>query len=195
MERRSLESAVANYSHMRGLFAIPAGILMILAGITNMEWLGTWAFWGAALAAGVAWLWITRYYIGKYGRITPSTRTQVKAGVVTVINVAMINGGVRLDWALDLPVNGTSAAFALIMLFSYAIGRVLRTHHVIIFGVLLVAGLLPVWGGVGGDLKINVGLMLMGVTTIVTGIFDNGALKRAFEPVENLELGNGDARA
>ncbi len=197
MERKTLESAAASYSHLRGLLAIPAGILMILAGPTNMEWLpmGIWIFWGAALAAGVAYLLIARHYTGNYGRVTPSARTQVKVAVVTVVNVALINGGINLDFRLDLPVNGTAVAFALTMMISYTVGRVLRTHHVIIFGALLVAGLLPVWGDAGGDIKINVGLVLMGVATITTGIFDNDALKHTFGPAEVPDLGNGDVQA
>ncbi len=55
------------------------------------------------------------------------------------------------------------------MLGYYAVTIGLRPHHVVIWGALLVAGLVPAWGSVGSDAKINVGLMLMGAASIVAG--------------------------
>jgi hypothetical protein len=197
MERSDLESAAANYSYLRGLLSIPAGIVIILAGFGNLEWgplRQTWVFVGSTLAAGAVY-WLTiRYYNENYGRVTPSTRTQVRTAIA-IISAVVVAASVRTDWILDLPVSGTAASFALVMLANNAINVRLRAHHVIIFGALLVVGLLPVWGGVTSDLKINVGLMLMGVATIATGIFDHGALKRTFGSAKGLEPGNGDVGA
>ena len=103
----------------------------------------------------------------------------------------MIVGGAQMDWFLHLPVNATAASFALIMLAYYAFIVGLRAHHMIIWGALLLAGLAPLWDG-GRETKINVGLLLMGVATIATGIFDHGALKRSFRPPTGLNLENGN---
>ncbi|MCT9930431.1 hypothetical protein N5079_09390 [Planotetraspora sp. A-T 1434] len=196
MERKSLESAAVIYSYMRGLLSIPAGILLVLAGLSNLQWgplRHVWVFVGAMVLAGAAYLLITRYYSANYGRVTPSTTAQVRAVVVTLVDAAVVVGGVRLDWTSDLPVSGTATAFALIMLFAYAVKVRLRAHHVIICGSLLVAGLVPIWGRVGADAKINVGLILAGIATIATGIFDHGALRRTFGPAGDLDHGNSDA--
>ncbi|MFC4587598.1 hypothetical protein [Sphaerisporangium corydalis] len=196
MERAHLESAAATYSYLRGLLSIPVGVLFILAGLSNLEWgplRQVWVFGAAVLAAGVAYLLITRYYTHHYGRVTPSTRAQVKAVIATIVCALVVTGGLQADWSLDLPVNGTAIAFALVMAANYAIPVGLRAHHMVICGALLVAGLLPLWGDVGPDYKINVGLMLMGVATIAAGIFDHGALKRTFGAPKDLNPGNSNA--
>lgn len=198
MGRKDLESAAANYWYLRGLLSIPVGFLFILAGLSNLEWgpLGhIWVFWVSVLVAGAAYLGITRYYNETYGRVTPSTRQQVRAAGATVISVVVVAGGVQIDWSLDLPVNATAASFALIMLAYYAVTVGLRAHHVIIWGALLVAGLLPVWGGVGPDSTINVGLLLVGVAMIATGIFDHGALRRSFRSAKGMNLENSNVGA
>ena len=198
MERKQLESAAANYPYLRGFLSIPVGVVFIFAGLTNLEWGPldqVWVFWGAALVAGAAYLRITRYYNENYGRVTLSTRGQVRAAVATIISAAVVAGGVQLDWSLDLPVIGTVASFALIMLAFYAITVGLKAHHMIIWGSLLVVSLLPVWGGVEPDNKINVGFVVMGVAIMATGIFDHGALKRTFESSKGLSLGNSDVGA
>jgi hypothetical protein len=198
MERKNLESAAANYWYLRGLLSIPVGILFILAGLSNLEWgplSHIWVFGVSVLAAGVAYLGITRHYNETYGRVTPSTRQQVRAAGATVISAVVVAGGVQIDWSLDLPVNATGASFALIMLTYYAVTVGLKAHHAIIWGGLLVAGLLPVWGGVGPDSTINIGLLLTGVAIIATGIFDHGALRRTFRSSKGLNLENSNVGA
>ena len=120
MQRRNLESAAANYSYLRGLFFIPLGALFILAALANWE-VGplrhAWAFPIAALAIGAVCLPITRYYNENYGRLSPSTRQQVRGAVAVVIGLAVMVGGSllmrsRADWSLDLPVNATAVSFA-----------------------------------------------------------------------------------
>ena len=76
------------------------------------------------------------------------------------------------------------------MLASYAAGGVLRRHHVIVFGTLLVVGLLPVWNGADPS---NIGLLLAGVAFIVAGILDHRELVRTFGPADGLQLGNAGA--
>ena len=45
------------------------------------------------------------------------------------------------------------------MLISYAIGIGLKAHHMIIWGVLLAAGAVPVWNGPDPS---NIGLLMAG---------------------------------
>jgi hypothetical protein len=185
MNRKSLETAAANYSYLRGLFFIPLGLVFILAALANSE-VGplrhAWAFPLAAAVVGAACLPISRYYNENYGRVSPSTRQQVRGAVAVALGLVAVVGGSlllrsRADWSLDLPVNATAVSFALVMLISYAIGVGLKAHHVIIWGALLVTGAVPVWNGADPS---NTGLVLAGVAVMVNGIFDHRLFVRTF---------------
>ena len=75
MERTQLESAVAENSHLRGLFAVPLGGLMLLSALGNWE-VGplreTWVFVLCAALVALPCLALARYYNEHYGRVTPS---------------------------------------------------------------------------------------------------------------------------
>ena len=113
------------------------------------------------------------------------------------IAVVLVLGGSlllrsRADWSLDLPVNAIAVTFALLMLISYAIGVGLKTHHVIVWGALLVAGALPVWNGPDPS---NIGLLLAGVAIMVSGVFDHRRFVRTFGPPRGVACENGDVAA
>jgi hypothetical protein len=196
MERKHLNSAAASYLYLRGFLSIPAGVILILAGLANLEWgplRHIWIFWVSALMMGAAQLRIVRYYNENYGRVTPSTGTRVRSAAAALVSSLVAGwGGVQLDSSFDLPVSATATALALVLLAHYAVGVGLRAHQMIICGSLLVAGLLPAWGGVGPDVRINVGAMLAGTAAMALGVFDHGALKRTFGPAD-LGIGNGHA--
>jgi uncharacterized membrane protein YedE/YeeE len=200
MQRRNLETAAANYSYLRGLFFLPLGALFILAALANWEvgpFRHTWVFFGAVLVAGVVCLPITRYYNEHYGRLSPSTRQQVRGAVAVIIGLAVTVGGSSLlrseaGWSLDLPVNATAVSIALVMLVSYAIGIGLKAHHVIIWGALLVAGALPVWSGADPS---NIGLVLAGVALMASGVFDHRLFVRTFGSTDLPTLEHSNAGA
>ena len=55
MERRRLESTAATYAHLRGVLAIPAGLLFILAALGNWQvgpFRHDWVFLACLLAIG-----------------------------------------------------------------------------------------------------------------------------------------------
>ena len=200
MRRGNLEMAAANYSYLRGLLFIPVGALCILAALGNWE-VGplrhAWAFLVAALAIGVGYVAISGYYNEKYGRLSPSTRQQARAGIAVAIGVAVMFVGSllmrsRADWSLDLPVNAIAVSFALVMLVSYAVGVGLKAHHLIIWGTLLVSGALPVWNGADPS---NIGLLLAGVALIASGVFDHRLFVHTFGPPKLLDHADGDAGA
>jgi hypothetical protein len=188
MERKALETAAAHVTYLRGLLAIPIGMLFIITGLGNLGWgpLGNpLVFLGSLLALGAAWLAINRYYNDHYGRVTRTRRRQVRYAVASLIlfPAAMI-GGPILDASVALPVSAFAAAFALAMLAWFAICVGLRMRHLLIWGALLVAGLLPVWGAVAD--KISVAWLPIGVATIAAGIFDHRTLVRAYGPARDL---------
>jgi hypothetical protein len=197
MQRRNLETAAANYSYLRGLFGIPLGVLIILVPLVNWGVCPLWAFLVAIAVAGAACLPINRYYNENYGRLTPSTRQQARGAVAAVTGAAVFVGGSlllhsRAAWSLDLPVNAIAVPFALVMLISYAIYVGLKSHHVLIWGALLVAGALPVWHGADPG---NIGFVLVGVAVMVSGVFDHRLFVRTFGSPEVLDREDIDVGA
>ncbi len=177
--------AAASYSSFRGLLQIPAGVLIVLAALANWEvgpFSEAWAFPVALVLLGLASLPIYRHYHDHYGRIEASTRQQAKTVAALAIAVVVVLVGSlllrsRASWSLDLPVNPIAITFALVMLVSHLLGAGVRRHHVVIWGGLLVAGALPVWDGEDPS---NVGLLLAGVATTLSGLFDHREFVRTF---------------
>ncbi len=189
MQRRDLEDAAASYSCLRGLLFVPAGALAIVAALGNWE-VGPLRRPGIFLlvvaAIALAFVPINRFYNEHYGRLSPSRAQELRTGVALVLAVAVMIGGSALlnshaSWSLDLPVNPIAVCFAAVMLITYAIGIGLRTHHVVIWGALLVIGALPVWNGPDPS---NVGLLLSGVALMVDGLFDHRLFVQTFGPPE-----------
>jgi hypothetical protein len=200
MRRSELETAAAKYSYLRGLFFVPLGVVFILAALANWE-VGplrhTWAFPIAAAIVATACLPIARYYNDNYGRLTPSTRQEVRGAIAVAIALAVMVGGSSLlrshaAWSLDLPVNAVAVSFALVVLISYAIGVGLKAHHVIIWGALLLIGAVPVWSGPDPS---NIGLVLAGVAVMVGGVFDHRLFVETFGPPTGLDLEERDVGA
>jgi hypothetical protein len=200
MERKKLESAAARYTHLKGLYGIPLGLLPIISALGNWQWgpLGhEWVFVASVLVLAAACLPIRRYYNENYGRVTLSAKQQMRTAIVVIVGAPFVVGASlllrsRAAWSLDLPVNPTAATLALLMLASYAAATVLRVHHLVIFGSMLVAGLLPVWNGADPS---NIGLLLFGVAIMATGIFDHRLLVRTFGSSKSLKLENSNAGA
>jgi putative effector of murein hydrolase LrgA (UPF0299 family) len=197
MERKNLESAAANYSYLRGLLAVPVGLAIVVAAVTNawgpLRW--AWLFIAAWIVLGAAWLLVRRYYNEHYGRVVHSTKMQMRSGVATAVGVVVLFVGEHTDTSFHLPVNGTAVALAIVALAFYGTTVGLRRHHVAIWGGLLLAGLVPAWGDVGEEHKIGVGLLLIGVATIATGVFDHLAFTRMYGPPADVTLENSNAGA
>ena len=184
MDRTRLQSAAAEYPYLRGLAAVPLGFLFVVAALGNWEWgplRHAWAFGAAILLIGAAWAAVNRFYNEHYGRVTPSVRRQRRAAAAGLLAVALMLGITtllrsRASWSLDLPVNPIPAAFGLLMLAYYALVVGLRAHHVLIWGSLVVVGMLPVWDGADPS---NIGLVLCGLAVMVNGVCDHLVLVRA----------------
>src|SRR4051794_7383955 len=167
MDRAQLRSTAAGYPYLRGLFSVPAGLLFVLAALGNWSWgplRHDWVFLAAAGAIAASALAIDRYYAEHFGHVTPSLGRQRRAtaasvaGVVAMIGVTTLLRS-RAAWSLDLPVNPIPAVFGVLMLGYYAAVVGLRAHHVLVWGAVVLAGLLPVWTGGGPS---NAGPLLAG---------------------------------
>jgi hypothetical protein len=185
VDRRRLQAAAAEYPYLRGLFGIPLGALFLVSALGNWRWgplRHDWVFVVAVLVIAGLFAAIKRYYDDRYGRVTPSARNQFLVLILGAAAVAVMIGLTtllrsRAVWSLDLPVNPIPVAFGLFMLGYYAVLVDLRVHHVVIWGSLVVVGLLPVWDGADPG---NVGLVLTGAAAVVNGVFDHLALVRSF---------------
>jgi hypothetical protein len=194
MERRQLEAAAANYPYLQGLWAIPLGIGMILAGISNLQnrpsepVMLAIIIGGLALAAVVSLL-IGRYYRHHYGSVTPTRDRTVRQALAigAWIAILFIGANDALFWSPDGPQCIYASAFALATLAYYAILVGLRPHHLIIWGAVFVAGLLPIWGGLGVDrdplVMIPLGLLMM-----LSGVLDQRLLARSFRETGTEQL-------
>ncbi|HJV08577.1 MAG TPA: hypothetical protein VJ653_02825 [Acidimicrobiales bacterium] len=188
MDRKTLESVAVENAHLRGLFALPLGGLMVLSAFGNWQWgalANAWVFGAAALALLATCLPLARYYDEHYGRVTPSTRQRNRAAVAVAISVPLVFVGSlllssRASWSLDWPVNPTAVSFALVMFVAYAMSIGVRAHHVLVFGTLLIVGFLPVWEREGASG--NAGLAIAGVAVMVAGVLDHRLLVRTFGP-------------
>lgn len=181
MDRREVEVTVAKVTYMRGLLALPLGAVFTLIGLGNLGWSPLqrpWVFFLCVAFAGAISLVLRRYYNDHYGRVTPANRARYAIATV-VFGVAVI-GGPLLDTWLDLNVSLFAGFFALAMLCWYQLCVELRTHHIVIWGALFGAALVPIWNAFGDP--ISVAWLPIAAATIVAGILDHRALVRAFGP-------------
>ena len=186
MERRHLESTAANFPYLQGLWTIPLGIGIIVAGISNLESRPTGIlaialiFGGLAIAGGVSLL-IGRYYRDRYGSVTPTRDRTIRQGLAlgAWIVVLFVGANQALFWSPDGPQCIYASAFALATLAYYAILVGLRPHHLVIWGAVFVAGLLPIWGALGAD-RDPLAMIPIGLALMVSGLLDQRLLARSF---------------
>lgn len=192
MERRELETTAARATYLRGLLTVPLGAIFILVGVGNLGWAEPLArpvvFLGCLAVLAAGWLGLNRYYNEQYGRVRLANDQQLRFALASLVcfGIPMI-GGTTLDFRLDLPVSAFVVLFGVGMLawFSLCVG--LRPRHLVVWGALIVVGLLPFWGGF--DDRASVGWLPIGVATIVAGILDHRALVRSFGPATDEHVG------
>ena len=187
MERRHLESGQRPTTHTcRGFGSIPLGIGIIVAGIfepaesahrhrSDRPHPGRPRVGRGRLPARSA-----RYYRDHYGSVTP-TRDRVIRQAIAIgawIVVLFVGANEALFWSPDGPQCIYVSAFALATLAYYAILVGLRPHHLVIWGAVFVAGLLPIWGGLGAD-RDALAMIPLGLVTIASGLLDQRVLARS----------------
>jgi hypothetical protein len=200
MDDRRLTAAATRYTHLRGLFAIPTSLVFVLCALGNERWgpvRHTGVFLGVLAALGLVALAIHRYYATTYGRIELTHRQQTRAlttmlilaAALVVISFLLRS---RVSWSLDLPVNPMAVSFAVVVAAGYAVSVGLRPYHLVIYGTLLLAGALPMW--TGGDPS-NVGLILAGGATLISGLLDHRALVQTFGSRHAVDTESDDGEA
>jgi hypothetical protein len=200
MQRNPLASAAANYPYLQGLWTIPMGLLILFTGLSNLHEPPAGPvllaiFGGAVLLSWLASRRIARYYREHYGEVTPTRSRNVRYAIALAawIAVLFVGGSKLLFWSLDSPMCVYASAFALATLAYDAISVGLRPHHLVIWGSIFVAGLLPIWGSLGPD-RDALAMFPLGLALMAPGIVDQRVLARTFRSSRNLELDNSGAR-
>jgi len=186
MDRKDVDTAVAENTHLRGLYGVTAGLLAVVAALSNADrgpFAQGWFVGALAAVLALATLGVWVFYTRTFGRATPSSRDSrrmllwIVIGVPVVIALSMLLSS-KVPWSLDLPVNTSAIAIALVMLLAVGSTVGIRLHHALVYGALLVVGVLPVWerGGESG----NTGLLLAGIALVVGGLLDHRLLVRRF---------------
>jgi hypothetical protein len=185
MDRKQIERTAAVNHYLRGLIALPVGAVLIAAALGNMKWGPFRPLWVVPVViavAGAAYLMIARSYNDSYGRVTPTANARTVAR--SVLAVAVMVGGPILVQVLDLPVNGFGLAWGAVALGYYAVNVGLHPHHIAIWGAVLIASLVPLWGDPRTTNTPNVGLLMIGVALLATGVLDHRLLVETFAPAD-----------
>jgi hypothetical protein len=190
-DRVQLERAAARVTYLRGLMAVPFGLLMLATAAGNLEWgpykSGAVYVLTVAVLAGAWWL-IHRWYEDHYGRVRLTRNEQARLTAASLFFFgASLTLGSFLDSKLDWPICISAVLFGLAMLGWFAVCVGLRPDHLLVWGGLVVVGLLPVWGGV--DDLAAVAWIPMGIAAIVAGVLDHRALVQRFGPVRGVHAG------
>lgn len=179
MKRDELTAAVADATYLRGLIVLPIGGLFLLTGLGNLGWrplASPWTFGPCVLLLALAVWRIQVYYNDTFGRVRPSRRMQVAYTGASVALAAALVGGSIVDFNTDWPVSVFAMAFGAAMLLSFHLYTGLKQHQVMIWGALLVIGILPVWGSFHD--RASVAWLPIGIATIVAGLLDHRLLVR-----------------
>jgi hypothetical protein len=201
VERKALSSAAANYPYLQGLWAIPMGFLIMLAGLSNLEHgpakpVILAIFGGGLLLTLMASRRISRHYRDNYGTVTPTRSSRVRNAVALAawIAVLFVGANKNLWWSPDSRFCVYASAFAAATMVYYAILVGLRVHHVAIWAAVFVAGLLPIWGGLGAD-RDAVAMFPLGAAFIASGLLDQRRLARDLGTASTLNLENSNVGA
>jgi hypothetical protein len=181
MDRKELKTIAASNHYLRGLLAIPVGVVLVAAGLGNMEWgpfRSLWLVPACALVAAAGYGLALRYYNEHYGRVMH--QMGVKGGLGVVGAVVLMGGGSVLVGVLDLPLNGMALSWAVVILAYYAATVGLRPHHIAIWGGVLIVALVPFWGDARTTNTSNVGMLIIGAAVMLTGVLDHRLLVRTF---------------
>jgi hypothetical protein len=188
MDREKLETATADATYLRGLLALPLGVVFLATGLGNLQWgpfEHAWVFVGCIAAAGGGWLLVRSYYNATYGHVTAESGPRIRAALPYALYGAALVGGPLLDRWVESSVSLFAALFAAAALSWYALRVQLRPHHLAVWGGLLVAAFLPLWDSF--DDRTSVAFLAVGVAVALSGVFDHWTLVRRFRAVAPLD--------
>jgi hypothetical protein len=191
MDRRELETAAARGTYLRGLTAVPLGVLFLLTGWGNLGWEPIQepvVFLACLAVLAAAYAGIMRHYNTHYGRVRLAKRQQLRFTLAcfACFGTALV-GGSTLDFRINPPISLFVVSFGIAMLVWCSICVGLRSDHLVVWGALIVVGLVPVWGGPIDNS--SAGWLPIGIATVIAGLLDHRALVRSFGPAVDVHVG------
>ena len=193
MQRQDLAAATAAYpyTHVQGLYGVPFGLSLALAGATNFgDPLPLWAVVAGLAVVGATLAGVHQYYGRTTGRVTPAPRDRrrlLHAGGAAVAVFFATDQLLRLAVGAGSAASGSEVSTLLVagaaaMLTFQAVGPGMRRHHVLVWSAVLVLGVLPVWDASPVDVD-ALAFLPLGAALAVSGVADHllflGALRTA----------------
>jgi len=191
MTRTSLKSTVEAYPYLQGMWTIPLGIGIATAGLANLRAAPTGLplvglFGAGLLLAAAAASLISRHHARTYGRVTPTRQRQRRYGAAVVAWAAVLFVGAnRYLWGDHPTLCLFATGFALATLVFYGLTVGVRAHHLVIWGLMAVAGLLPVWEPLGAD-RDALAMLPLGAALVASGLLDQRLVARMLGPARPL---------
>jgi hypothetical protein len=192
MDTMELAAVAGRYHALRGLLMVPAGVLLIGAGVFNMGSASTAPYFVVVVVLScIGYLLVDRYYRTTFGAVRATTGATVRVVVHTIAGAVLIGIGITIDGQLDLPITAYGLAFAISLLVYYRVLVGLRLDHWLVLGALAVLSVIPVWGRL--DDKASMAMVLIGTTTIVLGLLDHRDLMNTMDRARLLAVGDHGA--
>ena len=186
-----IHRATKYYNHLQGLRQVPFGILFLLMAVWKAgewPWFDKWQPISSFILLGLTVLlsWgIGVYYERTFGKVKQTTESKRNEAIIAVLFL----GGLYLLGIAEImwhwPVSAAGLFMAFILVLYYFLTGSFRLHYLVFAGLMALVSLLPLSGilpaeqvyvfGVNGI----VGITIMGVLWLVSGLIDHWLLVRS----------------
>lgn len=190
-ELKRIHRAAKYYEQLQGLRQVPFGILFLFLAVWKAgewPWFEKWQPISSFVFLGLTMLisWgIGIYYERTFGKVQQTAESKRNSVIMAILFLAGIYllGIAEIIW--NWPVSGAGLFMALILLVYYYLTDSFRLQYLLFAGLMAVVSVLPLFGvlpaaqvyilGVEGV----VGVALMGVLWLVSGLVDHWLLVRS----------------
>ena len=181
------------YDHLQGLRQVPFGILFLLVAIWKAgwwPWFDKWQPLSGLLFIGLAmsaFWWVGGYYERTFGKVSQATDSRRSRNILSFILFVglYLVGLAEYEWRW--PVSGTGLLTAIVLVAYFFQTGSFRRQYLVLAALMAVVSLLPLfnlmpaeqvylWGERG-----VVGVAILGVLLLVSGLVDHWLLIRAFQ--------------
>ena len=188
-----IQFIAANYSKLQGLRQVPVGLLVTSVSVWAMGHQGDLVIpFLLAVAAGLLYWAIDRYYVNTFGRIRPTEKMRVWEIIASVVAGVLALVAFWLDTAYELPFSAVGLVFTAELFDDF-----LRATHPLkkrSFGLypenltaacsILLLSLLPLtglnwWQALGFPEQIMGMLLIIGILLVVVGVWGHIRITRA----------------
>lgn len=183
-----LGTIASRYPYLQGLRLVPIGFWLAASSVVGSAW---WPWKGGMPARELAVMvpvtvvalgalaWLHRYYGQTFGRVVFRRQQRVNDAWVTLAGLLVLVAAAALDWRGELSVNVYGVAVGGLSLAYWHHGGILRRHHLVLAGAVVVVSVSP-WGTVGAGPTAGTATTLLNLTVaamfVVAGLLDHARL-------------------